>query len=120
MLRTILTNLSAAVLLFLILAPLLALAFERKDEMTHETSRIICQLLNIDYIDFSIPENFIQLMDLVFKFHKYFNLHIKSRNKNFLEDTLSVLSVEIEEEIYEHPLKVKEFACIIKNEYWSW
>ena len=36
MLRTILINLSAAVLLFLILAPLLALPFERKDEMTHD------------------------------------------------------------------------------------
>ena len=36
MLRTILTNLSAAVLLFLILVPPFSLPFERKDEMTHD------------------------------------------------------------------------------------
>lgn len=87
--------------------------------MVHDTSRYICELLNIDYIDFSIPENFLKLMDLIFKFHKYFNLHIRSRVKNFLEDTLTVLQEEIEDEKFKHPLKIKEFACIVKNEYWS-
>ena len=39
--------------------------------------------------------------------------------KNFLEDTLTVLQEEIEDAKIEQPLKVKEFACMIKNEYWS-
>lgn len=87
--------------------------------MTHETSKYICELLNIDYIDFSIPENFIKLMDVVFRLHKFFNLHIRQRIKDFLEDTLTVLQEEIEDAKLEQPLKVKEFACMIKNEYWS-
>ena len=66
--------------------------------MTHQKSEYICELLNIEYIDFSIPENFLKLMDLIFKLYKYFNLHIKYRINNFLEDTLSILSEEIEEE----------------------
>ena len=87
--------------------------------MTHETSKYICELLKIDYIDFSIPENFIKLMDIVFRLHKIFNLHIRQRIKNFLEDTLTILQEEIEDAKLEQPLKVKEFACMIKNEYWS-
>ena len=87
--------------------------------MAHETSRYICELLKIDYIDFSIPENFLKLMDLVFILHKYFNLHIRSRVKNFLEDTLTVLQEEIEDAKIDQPLKVKEFACMIRNDFWS-
>ena len=87
--------------------------------MTHETSKYICELLKIDYIDFSIPENFIKLMDIVFRLHKFFNLHIRQRTKNFLEDTLTVLQEEIKEAKLEQPLKVKNFTCMIKNEYWS-
>lgn len=87
--------------------------------MVHDTSRYICELLKVEYIDFSIPENFIKLMDLVFKFHKFFNLHIRCRIKNFLEDTLVILQEEIEDAKLEQPLKVKEFACMIRNEFWS-
>ena len=87
--------------------------------MTHETSKYICELLKIDYIDFSIPENFIKLMDIIFRLHKFFNLHIRQRRKNFLEDTLTVLQEEIKEAKLEQPLKVKNFTCMIKNEYWS-
>ena len=87
--------------------------------MAHETSKYICELLKIDYIDFSIPENFLKLMDLVFILHKYFNLHIRSRVKNFLEDTLTVLQEEIEDAKIDQPLKVKKFACMIRNEFWS-
>lgn len=84
-----------------------------------KTSRAICRQLGIDYIDFSKPENFIKLLDLIYKYKKCFNLNIRNRMKNFLEDTLEILLEEIKEAKYEEPLQVKEFACIIKNEYWS-
>lgn len=84
-----------------------------------ETSRAICEQLGIKYIDFSKPENFIKLLDLIFKYKKHFNLNIRNRMKNFLEDTLEILLEEIEEAKYEHPLQVNEFSCIVKNEYWS-
>ena len=87
--------------------------------MTHETSKYICELLSIDYIDFSISENFIKLMDIIFRLHKFFNLHIRQRIKNFLEDTLTVLQEEIKEAKLEQPLKVKNFTYMIKNEHWS-
>lgn len=85
----------------------------------HQKSQYICKLLKVNYINFSIPENFIKLLDLIFKFNKHFNLHIRKRNSNFLEDTLDILSSEIEEDKFENPLRVKDFSCYVKNEYWS-
>ena len=64
--------------------------------MAHATSKQICELLNVRYVDFSIPENFINLLDLIFIFHQRFNLTIRSRINNFLEDTLTVLQEELE------------------------
>lgn len=87
--------------------------------MAHTTSKQICELLNVRYIDFSIPENFINLLDLIFIFHQTFNLNIRSRVKNFLEDTLTVLQEELEDAKYETPLKVKEFANRVKAFEWS-
>ena len=81
--------------------------------MTHETSKYICELLKIDYIDFSIPENFIKLMDIVFRLHKFFNLHIRQRIKNFLEDTLTVLQEEIEDAKIE---LIKSFSQQLRDE----
>lgn len=87
--------------------------------MAHATSKQICELLNIRYVDFSIPENFINLLDLIFIFHQRFNLTIRSRINNFLEDTLTVLQEELEEAKYETPLKVKDFANRVKAYNWS-
>ena len=83
------------------------------------TSNLICELLKIDNIDFSNPENFVKLLDLIFQYKKHFNLNIRYRQKNFLEDTLNVFYEELSEARIEHPLQVKEFACIVKNEYWK-
>lgn len=83
------------------------------------TSRAICEQLGIDYIDFSIPENFIKLLDLIFQYKKHFSLNIRNRMKNFHEDTLEIFLDELIEAKYEHPLQVKEFSCIVKNEYWN-
>ena len=82
-------------------------------------SNLICELLKIDNIDFSNPENFVKLLDLIFQYKKHFNLSIRYRQKNFLEDTLNIFYEELEEARIEHPLQVKEFACIVKNEYWK-
>lgn len=90
-----------------------------KEISKQAASQMLCEQLNIDYIDFSIPENFIKLMDILFQFKKHFHLTINKRTKNFLEDVLNILWEEIEEARYENPIEVKEFACIVKNEYWS-
>lgn len=87
--------------------------------MEINTSRLICEQLRIDYIDFSIAENFIKLLDLLFKYKKHFSLYMRKRVKNFQEDVLNIFLEELEETKFEHPLQIKEFACIIKNEYWS-
>ena len=87
--------------------------------MEINTSRLICEQLRIDYIDFSIAENFIKLLDLLFKYKKHFFLYIRKRVKNFQEDVLNIFLKELEETKLEQPLQIKEFACIIKNEYWS-
>ena len=87
--------------------------------MAHTTSKQICELLNVRYVDFSIPENFINLLDLIFIFHQRFNLTIRSRINNFLEDTLTVLQEELEEAKYETPLKLKDFANRVKAYNWS-
>lgn len=87
--------------------------------MEINTSRLICEQLRIDYIDFSIAENFIKLLDLIFKYKKCFNLCMRKRIKNFQEDVLNIFLEELEETKFEQPLQIKEFACIIKNEYWS-
>lgn len=84
-----------------------------------ETSRAICEQLGIDYIDFSKPENFVKLLDLLFKYKKHFNLYMRKRTQNFTEDVLNIFLEEIKETKIEYPLQVKEFSCIIKNEYWS-
>lgn len=85
----------------------------------HKTSEMLCEQLNIEYIDFSIPENFIKLMDILFQYKKHFQLSINKRTKNFLEDVLNILWEEIEEARYERPLEVKEFACVVRNEYFN-
>lgn len=85
----------------------------------HAISQVICEELNIEYIDFSKPENFIKLLDLIFKYKKKFTLTMYKRQKNFLEDTLNIFCEELQEAKYEQPISVKEFACIVKNEYWS-
>lgn len=82
-------------------------------------SLMICEILNIEYIDFSKPENFVKLLDLIFKYKKVFNLTMRKRVHNFIEDTLNILYEELQEAKIETPLQVKEFSCIIKNEYWS-
>lgn len=87
--------------------------------MEINTSRLICEQLRIDYIDFSIAENFIKLLDLLFKYKKHFFLYMRKRVKNFQEDVLNIFLEELEETKLEQPLQIKEFACIIKNEYWS-
>jgi hypothetical protein len=86
--------------------------------MTHKKSKQICELLNVRYIDFSIPENFIDLLDLIFTFHHKFHLSIAHRIAGFMEDTLMVLIEELEEAKYETPLKVKEFANRVKAFNW--
>ena len=62
---------------------------------------------------------FIKLLDLIFKYKKCFNLCIRKRIKNFQEDVLNIFLEELEDAKIEDPLQVKEFACIVKNEYWS-
>ncbi len=44
---------------------------------------------------------------------------MRKRTQNFTEDVLNIFLEEIGETKIEHPLQVKEFSCIIKNEYWS-
>ncbi|MDO5306862.1 MAG: hypothetical protein Q4E83_03795 [bacterium] len=90
-----------------------------KESSKHITSQMLCEQFNIDYIDFSIPENFIKLMDLIFQYKKTFQLIITKRTKNFLEDVLNILWEEIEEAKYEKPIEVKEFACLLRNEYFN-
>lgn len=83
-------------------------------------SNLICELLKIGYtIDFSNPKNFVKLLDLLFRYKQYFHLNIKYRQKNFLEDTLRIFYEELEEMRIEHPLQIKEFSCMVKNEYWE-
>lgn len=82
-------------------------------------SQMICHALNIKFIDFSKAENFIKLLDILFKLHGFFNLQIKRRKKNILEDTLEIIYEEIYENKVEHPLQIKELTCLINNEYWS-
>ena len=87
--------------------------------MEINTSKLICEQLKIDYIDFLIAENFIKLLDLIFKYKKCFNLCMRKRIKNFQEDVLNIFLEELEDAKINETLQVKEFACIVKNEYWS-
>ena len=87
--------------------------------MEINTSKLICEQLKIDYIDFLFVVNFIKLLDLIFKYKKHFNLYMRKRIKNFQEDVLNIFLSELQETALEYPLQVKEFACIVKNEYWS-
>ncbi|MBQ8460575.1 hypothetical protein IJ541_10820 [bacterium] len=82
-------------------------------------SELICEQLKVEGIDFTKPANFVKLLDLIFKFKKCFKLIINRRTKNFVEDTLNIIWDELDEAMYEHPLQVKEFICIVKNEYWE-
>lgn len=82
-------------------------------------SELLCEQLKVEGIDFTKPANFVKLLDLIFQYKKHFNLSIRQRQKNFVEDTLNVFWEELEEARYEHPLQVKEFICIVKNEYWE-
>lgn len=82
--------------------------------MIHQTSKMICDILRTEYIDFSKPENFIKLMDLLLTIHKYFNLQIKKKVFNFTDDTLNVFLSELEECRIEKPLYIKNFLATFK------
>lgn len=92
---------------------------QNRNVKRHKISMQICNQLQIEYIDFSEPENFLKLLDLIFKYKKHFSLYMNKREKNYQEDVLNILLKEFEEVKIEQPLQIKEFACIIKNEYWS-
>ena len=86
--------------------------------MEKNISKLICKQLEIEYIDFSIVENFVKLLDLIFKYKKYFTLQIHKKVKNFQEDVLRIFLEELESIKTEKPLEIKEFARIVKNENW--
>lgn len=77
----------------------------------------ICELLSIRFIDFSEPENFVKLMDLIFQYKKIFQLIMYKRTNSFLEDTLALLADEIIEAKTEKPLQVKEFSSFLQQAF---
>jgi len=83
----------------------------------HKISMQICELLSIRFIDFSEPENFVKLMDLIFQYKKIFQLIMYKRTNSFLEDTLALLADEIIEAKTEKPLQVKEFSSFLQQAF---
>lgn len=77
----------------------------------------ICELLSIRFIDFSEPENFVKLMDLIFRYKKIFQLTMYKRTNGFLEDALALLADEIIEAKTEKPLQVKEFSSFLQQAF---